>query len=90
MKKLVAVASSMLMFATLAFAIHNGLQSTQTSGGSTNDCNINPGCTTTSSPKVKLTSRENSPKGAPSSRPMQITNSDGGNDPLHPFLKWQP
>ena len=63
MKKLVALSFAAVLFATPAFAIHNGWQSTTGQGGSTNDCNINPGCTTTEQPKGQVDkSGNNSPK----------------------------
>lgn len=64
-KRLVlALAASAVLFATPAFAIHNGWPSTTTQGGSTTDCNSNPGCTTTAQPKgqVDQTNTNNSPK----------------------------
>jgi hypothetical protein len=65
-KRLVlALAASSVLFATPAFAIHNGWASPPpTQGGSTNDCNTNPGCTTTSQPKgqVDQTKTNSSPK----------------------------
>ena len=63
-KLLLALTASSVLFATPAFAIHNGWQSTQTQGGSTNDCNTNPGCVTTEQPKgqVDQTKTNSSPK----------------------------
>jgi len=52
-KLLLALAASsalVLAAATPALAIHNGWDSSSVQGGSTNDCNTNPGCTTTSNP----------------------------------------
>jgi hypothetical protein len=45
---------------TTAFAIHNGWDTTTTQGGSTNDCNSNPGCTEVSQPKGQVDKTGNS------------------------------
>lgn len=59
---LVLAASSALALAaaTPALAIHNGWDTTTVQGGSTNDCNTNPGCTTTEQPKGQTDKTGNS------------------------------
>jgi hypothetical protein len=60
-KLLLALTASSVLFATPAFAIHNGWSSPPpTQGGSTNDCNTNPGCLTTSEPKGQVGKEGNS------------------------------
>jgi hypothetical protein len=62
---LALTASSVLVLAaaTPALAIHNGWGSTTTQGGSTNECNVNPGCTTIEQPKGQEDKKETpSPK----------------------------
>jgi hypothetical protein len=61
---LTASSALVLAAATPALAIHNGWASTDTQGGSTNDCNLNPGCVTTDQPKgqVDNTKPNSSPK----------------------------
>jgi hypothetical protein len=78
-KLLLALAASSalaLAAATPALAIHNGWDTTTTSsqGGSTNDCNTNPGCTiiTVEQPKgqnVDPPKENNSPKDTTCSGP---------------------
>ncbi len=65
MKKLLALSfASLMLAATPAFAVHNGWDTPPpTQGGSTNDCNLNPGCLETSQPKGQVDkSGNNSPK----------------------------
>jgi hypothetical protein len=62
---LAASSALALAAATPALAIHNGWDTTTTQGGSTNDCNTNPGCTTIEQPKgqnVDPPKENNSPK----------------------------
>jgi hypothetical protein len=71
---LAASSALALAAATPALAIHNGWDTTTTQGGSTNDCNTNPGCTiiTVEQPKgqnVDPPKENNSPKDTTCSGP---------------------